>query len=71
MRFVAAGELPFLAKHFARADRHDQDRGHAARVRHFKIARKILENRSPRRVDIVACEKAVIDDRARLRLELG
>ena len=39
MRLVAAGKLPFLAKDFARADRHDQDRRHAARVRHFEIAR--------------------------------
>ena len=39
VRLVAAGKLPFFAKDFARASGYDQHRRHAARVRHFEVAR--------------------------------
>ena len=48
---VAAGKLPFLAQYLAGAFRHDQHGGHAERVRHFEIAREVLENRRTRRID--------------------
>ena len=71
MRRVAAGELPVLAQHDAGAFGHHQHGGHAERMRHFEIAREILEDRGLRRIDVVAGEKALIDLRPRLRLELG
>ena len=71
MRRVAPFHLPVLAEDFARAFRHHQHRGHAERVRHLQVARKVLEHRGARRIDAVAGEEAVVGLRQRFRLELG
>ena len=71
MRRVVAFHLPGLAHHLARAFRHHQHGGHAERVRHFEIAREVLEHRSARRIDAVRFQEAVVGLRQRLRLEVG
>src|ERR1700733_12461478 len=71
MRRVAAGQFPVFAQHDARVLRHDQHGRHAERMRHFEIARQILEQHGLPRIDPVTGEETLIDRGVRLRLKLG
>ena len=69
VRGVAPRHFPAFAHNLRGRRRHHQHGGHAERVRHFEIARQVLEQRGARRVDAVAGEETVIDLRLRLGIE--
>ena len=75
MRRIAAGNFPALAQAFAeRLDmrgRHHQHRRHAHRVRHFEIAREVLEHRGALRHDVMQPSKLFVGLARRLRFEIG